>query len=162
MQTQNSVSGSPAIDDNPFTKLHRVLEEQDVLATLRVLNAQAPHRFTGIYKYTPTILKNIYLVDAFAPQVTKGDDVPNEDAYCLLLGDKREVSFGVADDAPCPIKLASPVVSYCGVLLTRANGEPFGSLCHFDVARCQEPATQMHYLNELAPSIMAQLEAEGH
>lgn len=150
------------IDDSPFTKLKRVLAEQGIVALLRVLNHRAPHRYTGIYKYTPEILQNLYLVDAFDPAVTKGSDVANEDAYCLMLGTERKVAFGRAEDAPCPVKLASPVVSYCGTLLVRSNGEPFGSLCHYDVARCQQPSTQMPYLEAMAPLIMAKLEAEGH
>jgi hypothetical protein len=150
------------IDDSPVGKIRRVLEAQGVLAALRVLNGRAPHRYTGIYKYDPVILRNIYLVDAFDPTVTRGTDVPNEDAYCVLLADQREFAFGRPQDAPCPAKLASPVASYCGVLLVRSNGTPFGSLCHFDVARCEEPATQMPQLVAIAPHIMATLEAEGH
>jgi hypothetical protein len=150
------------IDDSPVGKVRRVLEAQGVLAALRVLNGRAPHRYTGVYKYGPSILRNVHLVDAFDPSVTHGGDVPNEDAYCLLLADHRELAFGRAQDAPCPVKLASPVASYCGVLLVRSDGTPFGSLCHFDLARCEEPATQMPQLVAIAPEIMARLEAEGH
>ena len=162
MQSLDTKAGSRVIDDTPVAELYRVLTEQGVIAVLRVLNGRAPHRYTGIYKYSPEILRNIYLVDAFDPNVTKGLDVPNEDAYCLLLRNKRKVAFGRVEDAPCPIKLASPVVSYCGVLLVRSNGEPFGSLCHYDVARCQEPSTQIPYLEAVAPHIMAKLEMEGY
>lgn len=160
--TLNAEANAPLIDDSPITKLRRILEEQGVIAALRILNARAPHRYTGVYKYTPEILRSIYLVDAFNPGVVKGEDVPNEDAYCLLLSNERKLAFGQAEDAGCPIKLASPVVSYCGVLLVRADGEPFGSLCHYDVARCQEPASQMTFLELMAPYLVSKLEAEGH
>jgi len=162
MQVLDSEGVSRVIDDSPVGKIHRVLVEQGVIPALRLLNGRAPHRYTGIFKYTPAILLNIYMVDAFEPNVTKGVNVPNEDAYCLLLSNKHKVAFGRAEDAPCPIKLASPVVSYCGVLLVRSSGEPFGSLCHYDVARCQEPSTQMPYLEAIAPYIVAKLEGEGH
>lgn len=162
MQSIDTKTESPPIDDSPVAKIYRILNEQNIIAALRVLNGRAPHRYTGIYKYTREILKNLYLVDAFDPTVTKGLDVPNEDAYCVLLGNKRKIAFGRPEDAACPIKLTSPVVSYCGVLLVRSNGEPFGSLCHYDVARCQEPSTQMPLLEAIAPQIMAKLEAEGH
>ncbi len=147
---------------DPVAKIRRVLEEDGVLPALRMLNYRAPHRYTGIYKYTPEILKNLYLVDAFDPRVTKGSDVPNEEAYCVLLSKRGRAAFGHAGDAPFPVKLASPVVSYCGVLLIRSNGEPFGSLCHYDVSRCEEPSTQMPYLEAIAGDIIAKLEAEGH
>lgn len=162
MQSFDTKMGSHAIDESPYVKIYRVLAEQGVLAALRVLNGRAPHRYTGIYKYTPEILTNLYLIDAFSPKVTKGADVPNDDAYCLLLAKQTKVAFGRVEEAPCPIKLASPVVSYCGVLLVRSNGEPFGSLCHYDVARCQEPSSQMPYLEAIAQHIVAMLEAEGH
>lgn len=150
-----------SIDDSPYEKLERVLAEQGPIATLRMLNSRAPHRYTGIYKYTPTILQNIYLVDAFDPSVTKGADVALEDAYCVLLADRREVAFGEATDAPCAVKLQSPVVSYCGALIMRDDGTPFGSLCHYDVARCQRPALEMPFLQAIAPLLMKRLEAEG-
>ncbi len=162
MQRSATSTNSYAIDDSPYVKIYRILAEQGMLAALRVLNGRAPHRYTGIYKYTPEILQNLYLVDAFSPSVTKGPDVPNENAYCVLLGKNTKVAFGRAEDAPCPIIMASPVVSYCGVLLVRSSGEPFGSLCHYDLARCQEPLSQMPYLEALAPHITAMLEGEGH
>lgn len=149
-----------AIDTSPYQKLQRVLAEQGVLAALRVLNSRAPHRYTGVFKYTPEILQNIYLVDAFDVNLTRGSDVALEDAYCTWLPNDRRVAFGRVEDAP--VKIVGPVVSYCGVLLVRANGEPFGSLCHFDTARCQQPMTEMPYLEALAPEVVAQLEAEGH
>ncbi|MDB4961927.1 MAG: hypothetical protein JWP01_1926 [Myxococcales bacterium] len=147
-----------AIDDGPLVKIREVLATQGVLAVLRILNSRAPHRFTGIYRYTPELLKNVYLVDAFAPQLQKGDDVALEDAYCMLLRDRRNVSFGDLEGAPCAAKLASPVVSYCGVLLVTSSGEPYGSLCHFDMHRCQKPATEMPLLEIVAPLIMEALE----
>lgn len=151
----------PATDDSTVAKLLRVLDEQGVVAALRIMNSRTPHRYTGIYRYTPEILRNVCLVDAFDPAVTKGADVPNEDAYCVLLREALQLSFGHADEAPGPIEVQSPVVSYCGVLLVRSNGEPFGSLCHYDVARCEEPASQMPYLEAVAPYLVARLEAKG-
>ncbi|HEY4559383.1 MAG TPA: hypothetical protein VIG54_01420 [Lysobacter sp.] len=152
----------PGADPEVVADLHRVLAGEGIVAALRVMNGRTPHRYTGIYKYTPKILRNLYLVDAFDPDVTRGGDVPNEDAYCVLLRDANRMAFAAIQDANYPYKPASPVVSYCGVLLMRANGQPFGSLCHYDVARCQEPITQMPYLEAMAPHIVAMLEAEGH
>lgn len=162
MQHVTAEANTRLIDDSPITKLLRVLAEQGVIAALRILNARTPHRYTAVYKYTPEVLRSIYLVDAFDPRVVKGGDVPNEDAYCVLLRKERKLAFGQAEDAACSRRLASPVVSYCGVLLVRSDGEPFGSLCHYDVARCQEPASQMPYLELMAPYIVSKLEAEGH
>jgi hypothetical protein len=151
-----------ANEEAMLDKLRRVISEQGALPALRVLNSRTPHRFTGIYKYTPEILRNVYLVDAFDPSVTQGGDVANEDAYCLLLREAPTLAFGHPGDSPCPATLKSPVVSYCGVQLLRSNGVPFGSLCHYDLARCEEPATQMALLAATAPYLVSQLEQEGH
>jgi len=148
-----------SIDETPLLKLERVLQEQGVVAGLRLLNGRAPHRFTGIYRFSPTILVNVFLVDAFVPETERGNDVALEDAYCVLLADRRQISFREPEGSPCTILGTSPVVSYCGVLLVRANGEPYGSLCHFDLKRCQRPLTEMPFLELAAPKFMAALEA---
>ena len=148
------------IDGTPLQKIARVLDEQGVLAVLRILNGRAPHRFTGIYRYESEVLRNGYLVDAFDPALERGDDVASDDAYCFLLGETRpSLAFGDRADAPCRPKLASPVISYCGVLLVMADGTPYGSLCHFDLLRCERPASEMPLLASVAPLIMAAIEA---
>jgi hypothetical protein len=149
------------IDATPLSKLELVLAEQGVVAALRVLNARAPHRFTAIYRFAPDILKNVNLVDAFAPETERGDDVAIRDAYCVLLADSRQISFGELGSAPAAFAGTSPVVSYCGVLLVDANGEPYGSLCHFDTKRCQRPDSEMPLLEMAAPIFMAALEARS-
>lgn len=149
-----------AIDDTPLRKFERAIEAQGIIGGLRVLNGRAPHRFTGIYRYMPTILKNVQLIDAFTPELVRGDDVPLEDAYCLLLSARRQLVFGDLDNLPCAVKVASPVVSYCGTLLVRSNGEPYGSLCHFDVNRCQHAGTEIALLETVAPILMNLLEEQ--
>jgi len=156
------MSAPDRIDHDPLAKLERVLREQGVVAMLRILNARAPHRFTGIYRYEPTILRNVHLVDAFDPALERGDDVALEDAYCVLLAEGRtSIAFGDVVDAPCAPRLASPVMSYCGVLLVTAAGAPFGSLCHFDVKRCERADSEIHLLEAVAPMIMSALESRG-
>lgn len=149
------------IDETPLSKLERVLSETGVVAALRVLNGRAPHRFTGIYQFSPGMLLNVHLIDAFVPETKRGGDVAIEDAYCVLLTDHGQISFGEPTSSPCAIRGTSPVVSYCGVLLVRANGEPFGSLCHFDTKRCQRPASELPLLELIAPSFMAAIERQS-
>lgn len=146
-----------AIDQTPVSKLERVLADQGIVAGLRVLNGRAPHRFTGIYQFSPSKLLNVHLVDAFVPETERGSDVAIEDAYCVLLADRRQISFD-EPVASCAIRGTSPVVSYCGVLLVRSDGEPFGSLCHFDTKRAQRPDGEMELLELAAPAFMAAIE----
>lgn len=148
------------IDETPLSKLERVLTDEGVVPALRILNGRAPHRFTGIYEFSPRILLNVHLVDAFEPETVRGSDVALEDAYCVMLADSRTISFGEPSDSPLPLLGSSPVVSYCGVLLVRADGEPFGSLCHFDMKRCQRPASELGLLELAAPRFMAAIERQ--
>lgn len=146
------------IDRTSLLTLERTITEQGVVAGLRYLNKRAPHRFTGIYQFSPGMLLNVHLIDAFVPETLRGSDVAIEDAYCVLLADRRQISFAEPAGSPCAIRGTSPVISYCGVLLVRADGEPFGSLCHFDTQRCQRPVNEMSLLELSAPVFMAALE----
>lgn len=146
------------IDETPLSKLERVLTDQGVVPALRILNGRAPHRFTGIYEFSPQILRNVHLIDAYEPETDRGSDVPINEAYCVLLADRQRISFG--EPANAPVAIPGPVVSYCGVLLVRANGEPFGSLCHFDTKRCQRPASELELLELAAPRFMAAIERQ--
>lgn len=152
--------GPQVIDETPLQKLQTVLEQQGVLPVLRILNKRAPHRFTAVYRYDAAILRNIHLVDAYHPALERGDDVALEDAYCDLLSERRpSLAFGAPADVPGLPQLASPTVSYCGVLLIKADGTPYGSLCHFDLMRCERPTSEMALLASVAPLIMATIEA---
>jgi len=150
-------------DEELLAKLNRALDEQGVHALLRILNGRTPHRYTGIYRYDPPSLRNVYLVDAFDPQVRKGSDIAMVDAYCVMVGQQRRSV--VFEDARCDPRFAqlagSPVVSYCGVLLSTVEGTPFGTLCHYDVSRCDENVNDALLLEALAASITRKLEAES-
>ncbi len=148
-----------AIDETPLVKLERALAAQGIVGGLRVLNGRAPYRFTGIYRYSPNILRNVCLVDALEPALERGTDVALEDAYCPLLSERKQLAFGDLDHLPCAVKRASPVVSYCGTLLVRSTGEPYGSLCHFDTSRCQRASTELEFLESVAPRFMELIEA---
>lgn len=145
-----------------LVKLHRVLDEQGIVALLRLLNARTPHRFTGIYRYDPPILRNVHLVDAFDPETRRGDDVAMADAYCVMVGEERRSV--VFDDALCDPRIAvrgnSPVISYCGTLLVTSDGRLFGSLCHYDVRRCEENVNDVTVLEAMGAAVMARIEAD--
>lgn len=148
--------------DQLLAKWKRVLDEQGIHALLLVLNSRTPHRYTAIFRYDPPTLRNVYLVDAFDSKVRRGADVAMADAYCVIVGEQRKSL--VFSDASCDPRIAprpnSPVVSYCGTLLTTAAGDPFGTLCHYDVARCDENVNEILALEQLAPLIMAKLELD--
>lgn len=157
-----TISESSRFDDL-LAKWTRVLEGQGVHALLLLLNHRTPHRYTGIYRYDPPTLRSVYLVDAFDPELRKGADVAMSDAYCVIVGEQRKSI--VFNDAQCDPRFAprpnSPVVSYCGTLLSTSDGIPYGTLCHYDVARCDENVNDVAVLEALAPLIMAKITLES-
>jgi len=149
--------------DPALVELSRILESAGgLVAALRFLNGRTPHRFTGIYRYDGDMLRNVRLVDTFDERVTKGDDVAMADAYCAIVGERREdMMFSDAKNDPrFAHKPGSPVVCYCGVLLVDERGEPFGTLCHFDVKPCQAPTNDMPLLRAAAPQILRAIRRE--
>ncbi len=156
------MSNASARSHDLLVKWRRVLDEQGVHALLRLLNSRTPHRYTGIYRYDPPTLRNVFLVDAFDPSMLRGPDVAMEDAYCVLVGERKQSI--VFTDASCDPRFAprtnSPVVSYCGTLLSTADGVPYGTLCHYDVSRCDENVNDIEVLEALAPYVMAKIAAE--
>ena len=140
-----------------------MLEPEGVHSALRFLNSRTPHRFTGIYRYDGDVLRNVYLFDQFDPASTKGQDVPMVDAYCANVGRAGSgIEFSdVGTDRKVEIKSGSPVVSYCGALIRDSSGEPFGTLCHYDVKPCDVPVSDLPLLEEIAPLIYEALVREG-
>lgn len=122
-----------------FQEFNAALESAGVYGALRYLNKRTPHRFTGIYKYEGSMLRNVALYDRYDPKIYQGDDAPLAATYCSMLQKEQslEVNDSAEDDRVKGI-IITPVVSYCGVSMKDADGKPFGSLCHFDMNRCQE------------------------
>jgi hypothetical protein len=46
------------------------------------------------------------------------------------------------------------VRSYCGVLLSAADGTPFGTLCHFDLVPGEVPRDELAVMTAAAPLLM--------
>ena len=142
-------------------KFAKTLRTQGLHAALRFLNSRTAHRFTGIYRFDPPQLRNLALLDADVPTVLRGDDAEMEATYCSIVG-SLERPF-TTDDAGADERLrdhpARDVVrSYCGVLLRRADGTAFGTLCHFDVVACDVPSSEIPLMEAVGRLIIAQLD----
>lgn len=143
-------------------------ELADFLAAMRdglhvalgYLNSRTPHRFTGVYRYDGAMLRNMALFDRFEPALQGGIDIPMSDAYCANVGRTREpLEFADAiSDGRFPHLPASPVVCYSGVLISSREGVPYGTLCHYDVRRCQVRTSDIPLLQAAAPFIFTELE----
>ncbi len=133
---------------------------EGVRAALRYLNSRTPHRFTGVYRYDGEMLRNMALFDRSEPEAQRGNDIPMADAYCANVGRNREpLEFADAEgDGRFPYLPGSPVVSYCGVLISSPDGAPYGTLCHYDVRRCETHTSDIPLLKAAAPLIYEALE----
>lgn len=123
------------------------LQSQGLHAALNYLNSRTPHRYTGIFRFDGDTLRNEVLFDRSQPAVRRGDDVPLAVTYCSLVG-RAQAPLQILDAATDPLAqpITTPVVSYCGVLIRDAQGRPYGTLCHYDMQRCQERTTDLPLL----------------
>jgi hypothetical protein len=143
-----------------FLKFEKILETQGIHEALRFLNSRTSHRFTAMYRFDPPTLRNLLLVDSYAPDTRTGVDAPMVETYCSIVG-QTEHSFTTEDtrrderlrDHPA----RQTVVSYSGVLLRDEDGQPFGTLCHFDLVPCDIPVREMPLLEAAAPLLMRAL-----
>jgi hypothetical protein len=80
-------------------------------------------------------LRNLALVDSYSPEVKQGDDSPLAETYCSIVGETQR-GFMTED--------------------TRRDeaGDPFGSLCHFDLVPCDVPVAEMPLMEAAAPPLM--------
>lgn len=147
-----------------MSKIRELLKKEGVPAALRFLNARTPHRFTGIYRYDGTILRNVYLYDAYNPAQENGDDVNMEDAYCANVGRQGAgIEFNdIHASKTIALKKNSAVVSYCGALIRDSENNPWGTLCHFDIKPCQTTDKDLNVLEKVAPVIYEALLEKGY
>lgn len=120
---------------------------------LALLNARTVHRFTGVYRYDGDTLRNVALFDRFQPDVEQGGDAPMVATYCAIIptvGDSLEVTDG-RSDARFPWMQDNAVVYYCGVQIRDDAGEPIGTLCHYDLQRCETRSSELQLMGVAAP-----------
>ncbi len=108
----------------------------DLCEALRLLNEPTPYRFTGIYRFESGVVKSVALYDRENPACRIGADVPWFDSYCMMTaenGGECEIQHSLNDPRLTGHAARLTVMSYCAVLLRTADGEPLGTLCHYDV-----------------------------
>lgn len=137
-----------------LAKFEAVLATRGVHQALRFLNGRVPHRFTGVYRFEPPMLRSVCLVDGYDLTVRRGDDAPLESTYCSIVG--RTGGPFASENAGRDGRLAGhpargSVIAYCGVLLDDPGGAPFGTLCHFDAMPCDVPVHEMPLMHAAAP-----------
>jgi hypothetical protein len=135
-----------------------LLRQRGVPAALEYLNSRTPHRYTGLFRFDGATLRNEVLFDRNQLSVRRGEDAPMATTFCSLVG-RRQAPLEIVDAAvdTQASGIETPVVSYCGVLIRDAQGQPFGTLCHYDMQRCQERTTDLPLLEAAAELLYQQL-----
>lgn len=145
--------------ESEITEFAALVQQHGIHAALAYLNQRTPHRYTGLFRFDGEMLRNEVLVDGHQPLVHQGDDIPMAATFCSLVGRQQaplEI-LDVATDAQFGGLIETPVVSYCGVLIRDAQGQPYGTLCHYDMQRCQERTTDQPLLEAAGALLYQQL-----
>ena len=134
----------------------QVLEEEGLPAALRFLNARTRHRFTALYRFEASWLRNVCMVDRENPGLVVSADCPIRESYCSYIHDD-EREFAVEDASLDVRVLAHPkraaLLAYCGVPVFDERGGCVGTLCHFDPRPRLAPTGELPLL-ELAASML--------
>lgn len=128
------------------------LQQHGIHAALKYLNHRTPHQYTGVFRFDGDVLRNEVLFDRYHPDLLKGDDAPMAATYCSLVG-RQQQPLEITDasvDARVKGVVDTPVISYCGVLVRDQSGKPFGTLCHYDMQRCEERTADLPLLQAAA------------
>jgi PAS domain S-box-containing protein len=126
-----------AVRDPVQEELLNRLRSGGVGDVLEYLNSHTQHRFTGLYRFDGSVLRNVALFDREQGQSQRGADSPLCDTYCAIVGETQ--SSVVITDATIDPRTANSVerksvLSYCGALVRAVDGAPIGTLCSFDPA----------------------------
>ena len=137
-------------------EFRRLSTEKGLQAGLKFLNRRAPHRFTGVFRFDPPELCNVALADAWN-ESNLLDSAPLEETFCGLVrttGDAFLTGDGKVDPRLNGHVLAQNAVrSYCGVMLLDGEGQPIGTLCHFDSQPCDISVQELDVLHAAAGSL---------
>ena len=123
---------------------------------LRLLNDRTRHRFTGIFRLDPPMMRNVALYDRENPQLRLCGDIPLRETYCSIA--LETLSPVTIRDARIEPRVADhpardSVLSYCGVPLLAADGRAVGTLCHYDLRPRLIPVAELPLLRRVAPMV---------
>lgn len=131
------------------------LREAGIIGALRFLNGRTRYRYTGLYHVEPPFLRNVQLFDRENPALNvSGELKPLHETYCAIVRDTNDtvlIADALADARFVAHPARESVLSYCGVAIRTEDGQPCGSLCHFDVRPRLLSVQESHVLEGAAP-----------
>ena len=132
------------------------LQREGLRVALGYLNSQTRFRYTGAYRFAAPLLCSIEIFDRENPAVALAAEVEMQTTYCSIIGADR-AGFSV-DDAEFDARVRNhparaQFAAYCGVPLRGGDGEPFGTICHYDPRPRIGTAGQLQLLESVAPVV---------
>lgn len=124
--------------DLRLAHLEWILKKEGLKAAVKYLNSRVSYRFTTVYRLENAIFHVVVTVDKLDEQLLiASSSTPFSESLCrfpVLYG-----TFSTSDTASDPRlkgqSYMTEVGSYSGVQLRLANGELYGTFCHFDFAK---------------------------
>lgn len=149
-------------DDQLWEDFRARVRDEGLRGALRFLNGRTGHRFTGVYRVDPPTLRNVQIFDELNPDLVVADDTPLSETYCSIVaaeGAPFSTSDAGADERLVDHPALESVRAYMGVPLT-VEGQPFGTLCHFDVVP-REVSDEAFAFLERAADVINEIIEEG-
>jgi len=140
-----------------LSNFQTALDKAGLFEALKYLNERTPFRFTGVYRFDGDMLRNVALFDRWSPEARRGADAPMVETFCAIVkqtGNAVQVSNGRTDPR-FPWMADNPVMCYCGALVRDIDGNPLGTLCHFDMQPVEPPSSELSLLQSAAPMVLS-------
>jgi GAF domain-containing protein len=134
------------------------LEADGLHTALGYLNSRTRFRYTGAYRFDPPLLCSIEIYDRENPTLSLCAEVEMRTTYCSIVGLRHEAL--AVDDAEHDMRVSThpareQFAAYCGVPLRGPDGQPFGTLCHYDPRPRIGSSDQITLLERVAPLVAA-------
>ena len=117
------------------TSLRLALQSGGLQAAIALLNRRVPHRYTAVHQLVLDQVTSLAIQDALGED-TDAMRMPVDQGHSFCQYAIRDGHF-ITEDSAADARLdgnpfQGKITSYHGVALTDAQGNAFGSLCHFD------------------------------
>ena len=140
-----------------------IIAAQGVRPAIKFLNDRTRFRFTGVYRVDPPQLRNLVLFDRENPELNLSGGVTRlHDTYCALTyaSGPFETDDSRSDHRLTDHASRHSIISYAGVPLRLANGQVWGTLCHFDLRPRLLPHGERALLESVAPALVASFQRD--
>lgn len=120
-----------------FDTFRSTVRKAGVREGLAFLLQLTDYRFIGIWRFQDGKADAAVYYDRNNPSQVRATEVPDDATYCCYVRTSRGIVM-IADSMQDLRTVGHPtreaIASYCGVPVMDADGQIFGTLCHYDLA----------------------------